>query len=152
MDTTCKNRGHDERKTRDASPREICPGGVGFETRPASGGRGAVLVANSTRPVIDGVSVRVIGIRLGLQIRKPDDSYGNANGELVESRGCDLWRGVRAGVRSGPVSGELRLRNGAAEKRINTGAKSWLTAQRSGVKQAGTRRSQATWAAHSLLV
>jgi mRNA interferase YafQ len=27
----------------------ICPGGVGFETRSASGGRGAVLVANSTR-------------------------------------------------------------------------------------------------------
>ena len=32
------------------------------------------------------------------------------------------------------------------------GAKSWLTAQRSEVKQAGTRRSQASWAAHSLLV
>ena len=41
--------------------------GIGFETRSASGGRGAVLVANLTRPVIEGVSVRVIGIRLGLQ-------------------------------------------------------------------------------------
>ena len=29
-----------------------------------------------------------------------------------------------AGVKSGPVSGELRLRNGAAEKRINGG---WQT-------------------------
>ena len=87
MDTTCKNRGHDERKTRDASPREICPGGVGFETRPASGGRGAVLVANLTRPVIDGVSVRVVGIRLGLQFSKTDDSYGNANGEFLPRLG-----------------------------------------------------------------
>ena len=32
------------------------------------------------------------------------------------------------------------------------GAKSWLTVQRSEVKQAGTRRSQASRAAHSLLV
>ena len=30
----------------------MCPGGVEFATRSASGGRGAVLVANSTRPVI----------------------------------------------------------------------------------------------------
>jgi hypothetical protein len=38
--------------------------GIGFETRSASGGRGAVLVANLTRPVVAGMSVRVIGIRL----------------------------------------------------------------------------------------
>jgi hypothetical protein len=46
---------------------EIFPGGVGFETRSASGGRGAVLVANSTRPVLHGVSVLLIGNRLGLR-------------------------------------------------------------------------------------
>jgi len=56
------------------------------------------------------------------------------------------WRKAR------PVSGELRLRNGAAVKRINGGCKSLLTAQRSAVKQAGNRRSQAPWVAHSLLV
>jgi hypothetical protein len=60
--------------------------------------------------------------------------------------------GVRARVMSGTVSGELRLWNGAAVKRINGGCKSLLTAQRSEVKQAGNRRSQAPWAAHSLLV
>ena len=37
-------------KTGDARSRVICPGGVGFETRSASGGRGAVLVANLTPP------------------------------------------------------------------------------------------------------
>ena len=46
------------------------------------GGRGAGLVANLTRPVIDGVSVLVIGIRLGLQFSKTDDKHVNANGEL----------------------------------------------------------------------
>ena len=46
----CQNRGHDERKIGDARSRVICPGGVGFETSSASGGWGAVLVANSTRP------------------------------------------------------------------------------------------------------
>jgi hypothetical protein len=40
---------------------------------------GAGLVANSTRPVMHGVSVRVIGVWLGLQISKPDDKHGNAN-------------------------------------------------------------------------
>src|ERR1019366_9928848 len=64
----------------DAHSREICPGGVGFETRSASGGHGAVLVAKLKRPVIDGVSVRVVGIRLGLQISKTDDKRVNANG------------------------------------------------------------------------
>ena len=59
--------------TRTVHSREIYPGGVEFETRSASGGRGAVLVANLTRPVIDGVSVRVIGIRLGLQFSKPHE-------------------------------------------------------------------------------
>jgi hypothetical protein len=34
---------------------------------------GAVLVANSTRPVFHGVSVLLIGNRLGLKISKPDD-------------------------------------------------------------------------------
>ena len=48
---------------------------------PRAGGCGAVLVANLTRPVIDGVSVRVIGIRLGLQFSKPDDKHVNANGK-----------------------------------------------------------------------
>jgi hypothetical protein len=43
---------------------------------------GAVLVANSTRPVMPGVSVRVVGSGLGLQIRKPDDKHVNANGDI----------------------------------------------------------------------
>ena len=47
-----------------------------------SGGRGAGLVANSIRPVAHGVSVRVLGSRLGLQSSKPDDKHGNANGDL----------------------------------------------------------------------
>jgi len=35
------------------------------------------------RPGIYGVSVRVVGIRLGLRVfSKPDDNHGNANGEL----------------------------------------------------------------------
>ena len=67
--------------TSDVRSREICPGGVGFETRYASGGYGAVLVANLTRSVIDGVSVLAVGIRLGLQFSKPHDKHGNVNGE-----------------------------------------------------------------------
>ena len=46
----------------------------------ARGGRGAGLVAKLTRPVIDGVSVRVVGIRLGLHSSKTDDKHVNANG------------------------------------------------------------------------
>ena len=61
--------------------RAICPGGAGFETRSASGGRGAVLVANATRPVQHGVSVLVIGNRIGVQGSKPGDKHVNANGE-----------------------------------------------------------------------
>jgi len=82
IETAGQNRGHDERKTRDVRSREICPGGVAFENRSASGGWGAVLVANSTRPVIDGVSVLVIGNWLGLQFSKTDDKHVNANGEF----------------------------------------------------------------------
>jgi hypothetical protein len=68
----------------DAGSREICPGGVGFETSSASGGWGAVLVANSTRPGIHGMSVRVVGVRLGLRVlSKPDDNHGNANWETL---------------------------------------------------------------------
>ncbi len=44
---------------------------------------GAVLVANATRPVLHGVSVRVVGVWLGLPISKPDDKHGNANGEFL---------------------------------------------------------------------
>jgi hypothetical protein len=40
------------RKPDEIRSRVICPGGVGFETRSASGGWGAVLVANLTRPGI----------------------------------------------------------------------------------------------------
>jgi hypothetical protein len=40
------------------------------KSRSASGKRGTVLGANLTRPVVDGVMVRVIGIRLGLQFSK----------------------------------------------------------------------------------
>ena len=65
-------------------PRVICPGGVGFEISSASGGQGAGLFAKLTRPVIDGVSVRVIGIRLGLRSSKTDDEHVNANGEFIE--------------------------------------------------------------------
>jgi hypothetical protein len=42
-------------------------------------GRGAVLVANLTRPDIDWVSVRVVGIRLDLQFSKVNDKHGNTN-------------------------------------------------------------------------
>jgi hypothetical protein len=69
-------------ETDDIRSRVISPGGVGFETSSASGGWGAGLVAKLTRPVIDGVSVRVIGIRLGLQFSKPDDKHVKANGEF----------------------------------------------------------------------
>ena len=41
------------------------------------------LVANSTLPVSHGVSVRMVGIGLGLQLSKPDDNHGNANGEFL---------------------------------------------------------------------
>ena len=44
----------DEQKIGAARSREMCPGGVGFETRSASGGCGAVLVANSTRAGLHG--------------------------------------------------------------------------------------------------
>ena len=57
------------------------PSGVGFEASSVMGGRGAVLAANSTRPGLHGVSVRVVGILLGLQIRKLNDKHGNANGD-----------------------------------------------------------------------
>jgi len=53
-----------------------------LKTSSASGGQGAVLVSNLTRPVLHGVSVRVVGIRLGLQTNKPDDKQMNANGEF----------------------------------------------------------------------
>ena len=43
---------------------------------------GAVLVANLTRPVLHGVSVRVVGIWLGLQISKLDDKHVNASVEF----------------------------------------------------------------------
>jgi len=43
---------------------------------------GAVLGANSTRPVVNGMSVRVVGIWLGLQLSKPRDQHGDTN------RGC----------------------------------------------------------------
>ena len=60
----------------------IYPGGAGFETSSASGGRGAVLVANPARAGQHGVSVRLIGTGLGLKISKPDDKQVNANGEF----------------------------------------------------------------------
>ena len=60
----------------------IFPGCGVFETRSASGGHGAVLVANSTLPVINGVSVLVIGNWLGPRISKLDDNYVNANGGI----------------------------------------------------------------------
>jgi len=63
--------------------RTPCPGGVGFETSSAKANRGAVLVANSTRPVLLGVSVRLFGNRLGLQISEPDDKQVNANGQFL---------------------------------------------------------------------
>jgi len=46
------------------------------------GGRGAGLVAKPTRLVIDGMSVLVIGIGLGLQFSKPHDNHVNANREF----------------------------------------------------------------------
>jgi hypothetical protein len=73
----------------------MCPGGAKFETRSASGERGAVLVANLTRPVIDGVSVRVVGIRLGLKFSKPHDKHGNANGEFTNPKSLYVFRFCR---------------------------------------------------------
>ena len=67
-------------ETDDIRSRKICPGGVGFETGSASGGQGAGLVAKLTRPVLHGVSVLVIGIRLGFQSSKSHDKHVNANG------------------------------------------------------------------------
>jgi hypothetical protein len=82
---------------------------------------------------------------------RPWPRPGNGLFSVRSPEVADLWRD--AGWRKArPVSGELRLRNGAAVKRINGGCKSLLTAQRSEVKQAGNRRSQAPRAAHSLLV
>jgi hypothetical protein len=79
----------------DGRSREICSGGVGFETSSASGGWGAVLVSNSTRPGIHGVSVLVVGIRLGLRVlSKADDNHGNANWETcagVCKRNLRIW-------------------------------------------------------------
>jgi len=63
----------------------ICPGGVGFETRSASGGRGAVLVANLTRPVIDGVSVRVIGTSL-LSLRSAVQKLGFPASQIASQK------------------------------------------------------------------
>lgn len=62
-------------ETAKARSREICPGGVGFETRFASGACGAMLVANLTRPVLHGVSVRVIG----LPSRPPSRCFGETS-------------------------------------------------------------------------
>jgi len=80
------NRGQKHPPVGDIRSRVMCPGGVGFATRSASGGCGAVLVANLTRAVIDGVSVRVIGNGLGLQFSKPDDKHGKANWEFSSAR------------------------------------------------------------------
>ena len=52
--------------TDDARSRAICPGGAAFETRSARGDMDAVLVKKAARPVINGVSVLVIGNWLGL--------------------------------------------------------------------------------------
>jgi hypothetical protein len=74
----------------------MCSGGVGFETSSAKGHMGAVLVANSTRPVWHGVSVRVIGSGLGLHVSKPDHKHVNANGQsfclcfLLTVRSCSF--------------------------------------------------------------
>jgi hypothetical protein len=77
-----QSRGQKHTSVDNVRSRVICPGGAGFETSSAKGHMGAVLVANATRPVLHGVSVRVIGNWLGLQISKPDDKHVNANGEF----------------------------------------------------------------------
>ena len=64
----------------------FCPGGVEFETSPAKGDMGAVLVANLTPPVLHGASVLVVGNRLGLKISKLDDKYVNAKGEFPNAK------------------------------------------------------------------
>ena len=46
---------------------------------------GAVLVANSTLPVLPGVSVLLIGNWLGLHTSKPNDKQVNANGEFFRT-------------------------------------------------------------------
>ena len=81
-----QNRGHKHTPADDIRSRVSCPDGVGFAARYASGGWSAVLVAKLTRAVSDGVSVRVIGCRLGLQPSKPDDKHGNVNGRF-----CPAW-------------------------------------------------------------
>jgi len=70
--------------------RETCPGGAEFETSSAKGYAGAVLVANLTLPVLNGVSVLVTGMWLGLQISNTDDKHGNANGEFFR-RSNNPW-------------------------------------------------------------
>ena len=47
-----------------------------------------MLVANATRPGLHGVSVRVAGSRLGLQISKPDDKHGDVNGGIEIRKEC----------------------------------------------------------------
>ena len=53
------SRGQVALEPEDVHSREICPGGVEFETSSARGDVGAVLVANSTPPVMPGVSVLI---------------------------------------------------------------------------------------------
>jgi hypothetical protein len=71
------------RKPDEIRSRVICPGGVGFETRSASGGWGAVLVANATRP--------------GMTIPQSDETW------LTEwSDGMDERSGARSRSRGVP--------------------------------------------------
>ena len=57
------------------------PSGATFETSSARGDMGAVLVANSTRPSWNGVSILVVGNRAWpSKSSKSDDNHVNANG------------------------------------------------------------------------
>jgi len=66
---------------------------------------GAVLVANSTRPVLHGVSVLLFGNWLGLQSSKPDDKQVNANGDFllqkpVVCKGFPHWQYTKNGSKN----------------------------------------------------
>jgi hypothetical protein len=58
-----------------------------------------VLVAKLTRPGLHGVSVRVVGIRLGFSFRKLHDKHGNTNGDYPTKKAfrltsCELFHFV----------------------------------------------------------
>ena len=77
-----KVRGRGVKEWGSVRSRAICPGGVGFETSSAKGGRGAVLVANLTRAGVDGGERSRDWHPAWPSIRKAHDKHVNANGDF----------------------------------------------------------------------